>query len=36
MDILEQVRDRIKNVNEISNESSFGLFLRLLGKIFGY
>ncbi|OXU29027.1 hypothetical protein TSAR_005155 [Trichomalopsis sarcophagae] len=33
MDILEQIKSRIKNTNhEINHESSFGLFLRLLGK----
>lgn len=31
MDILDQVRERIRNASEVHNESSFGLFLRLLG-----
>ncbi|XP_014204492.1 protein MMS22-like [Copidosoma floridanum] len=31
MDIIIQVRNRLKNNFELANESSFGLFLRLLG-----
>ncbi|XP_011498574.1 PREDICTED: protein MMS22-like [Ceratosolen solmsi marchali] len=33
IDILDQVRGRIKIINDVSNESSFGLFLRLLGAM---
>lgn len=33
MDILKQVRDRINNT-ECVKESSYGMFLRLLGKYY--
>lgn len=33
MDILKQVRDRINNI-ECTKESSYGMFLRLLGKYY--